>query len=237
MATTPTDGHTVTITATAAPVVTLSLHPKLRRWDQAGAGLDQGIPVTTAAPIPLEGGVQVQFSAGTYQVGDYWLIPARTATSVQQGFVEWPVDASSNPVPRPPLGIRHHYAKLGLVSLTVQGAQETFAGLGAATAPTDCRLPFPPLTGLAPAQSLSPCTIVVQPGPGWEQPILTYFASGGASGGGAAAPPDAEICFPVGDFPVSNPVVISGAGHIRINGAGWGTRLIAAAGPAALGPC
>jgi len=80
--TTPTDGQHVTITAATAPTATLSLNPKLRRWDQSGTGLDQGITVTTTAPILLEGGVQVQFSAGTYQTGDYWLIPARTATSV-----------------------------------------------------------------------------------------------------------------------------------------------------------
>jgi pSer/pThr/pTyr-binding forkhead associated (FHA) protein len=143
--TTPTDGQHVTITAITAPTVTLSLNPKLRRWDQSGTGLDQGITVTTTAPILLEGGVQVQFSAGTYQTGDYWLIPARTATSVQQGFVEWPVDASFNPVAQPPLGINHHYAKLGLVELTTAG---TLTGLGTDTVPTDCRLPFPPLTGL-----------------------------------------------------------------------------------------
>ncbi|MGD0376705.1 MAG: DUF6519 domain-containing protein [Streptosporangiaceae bacterium] len=143
--TTPTDGQHVTITAATAPTATLSLNPKLRRWDQSGTGLDQGITVTTTAPILLEGGVQVQFSAGTYQTGDYWLIPARTATSVQQGFVEWPVDASSNPVAQPPLGINHHYAKLGLVELTAAG---TLSGLGTDTVPTDCRLPFPPLTGL-----------------------------------------------------------------------------------------
>ncbi len=225
--TTPADGHTVTIDPGGSPVptVTLALNPKLRRWDQAGAGLGQGIPVTVGIWIPLEGGVQVQFSAGTYAVGDYWLIPARTATSIQQGFVEWPVDASSNPVPQPPAGIRHHYAKLGLVEFT---APATFGGIGTATAPTDCRLPFMPLTDLMPKQSLSPCTIVVTPGAGWEQPILTYLADATVSGQGA--PPDAEVCFPVGDFPVSNPVVISGAGHLRFTGAGWGSRVIAAEG-------
>ena len=140
VATTPSDGQHVTITAATAPTATLSLHPKLRRWDQSGTGLDQGITVTTAAPILLEGGVQVQFSAGMYQTGDYWLIPARTATSVQQGFVEWPVDASFNPVAQPPLGINHHYAKLGLVELTAAG---TLTGLGTATAPTDCPAAVP----------------------------------------------------------------------------------------------
>jgi hypothetical protein len=224
VAATPTDGHTVTISGGSTTTVNLSLHPKLRRWDQSGAGLGQGITVTTGAPIPLEGGVQVQFSPGTYRAGDYWLIPARTATSVQQGYVEWPVDASSNPVPQPPSGIRHHYAQLGLVEFTAPG---TFGGLGTATAPTDCRLPFPPLTDLMPAQSASPCTIVAKPGAGWEQPILDYFQQARANA--KAARPNAEICFPVGDFPVASPLVISGAGHIVMSGAGWGTRLIASA--------
>jgi len=222
---TPTDGHTVTITVgSAVPAVNLPLHPKLRRWDQGSAGGSQGITVTSGAAIPLEGGVQVQFSAGTYHAGDYWLIPARTATSIQQGYVEWPVDGSSNPLPQPPAGIRHHYAQLGLVQFTAPG---TFGGIGTATTPTDCRLPFLPLTSLLPKQSLSPCTIVVRPGEGWEQPILTYFANA-PSTNGQAARLDAEICFPIGTFPVSNPLVIANAGHIRISGAGWGTQLIAA---------
>jgi hypothetical protein len=224
VATTPTDGQNVTITVgTAAPQINLSLHPKLRRWDQGSAGTSQGITVTTTDPVPLEGGVQVQFSAGTYQAGDYWLIPARTATSVQQGYVEWPANGSG-PTPEPPLGIHHHYAQLGLVEFT---APETFAGLGTATTPTDCRLPFLPLTDLMPAQSLSPCTIVPRPGIGWEQPILNYFANAAVTNGQPARL-DAEICFPVGHFPVNNPLVISDAGHILISGAGRGTQLVAA---------
>jgi hypothetical protein len=230
VASTPTDGHHVTL-STNPPPVTLALHPKLRRWDQKGAGLGNGVPVTTGAPIGLEGGVQVTFSAGTYAAGDYWVIPARTATSIQQGYVEWPV-SGGNPVPEPRRGIVHHHAKLGLVAFTPAaggGAGGTFAGLGTATEPTDCRLPFPPLTDLTPAQSLSPCTFVVRPGPGWEQPILQYFENPPPPPpGGTAVPLDAEICFPIGTFPVTAPVVISKAGHIRVNGAGWGTRLLAA---------
>lgn len=224
VATPPTNGLvTLTITGTqTTPTVTLALHPKLRRWDQSGTGLTNGVvPVTTAAPIELEGGVQVQFSSGTYQVGDYWLIPARTATSIQQGYVQWPVDAN-NPVPQPPVGIKHHYATLGLVEFTTTTEPGTFGGLGGATKPTDCRLPFPPLTGLTPQQSLSPCTIVVQPGPGWEQPILNYFQQGGTL--------DADICFPVGQFPVMAPLAIANAGNIRVSGAGWGTQIIGASG-------
>lgn len=224
---TPTDGQHVTLNTATPPTVTLDLHPKLRRWDQSGTGLTNGvITVTAGAPIELEDGVQVQFSSGTYHTGDYWLIPARTATSVQQGYVQWPVDNSGNPIPAAPVGITHHYATLGLVEFTTTPA--TFAGVGTATTPTDCRLPFLPLTDL-PQQSQCACTIVVEPGPGWEQPIVNFFAQGGP----AELPLDAEICFPVGKFPLSAALVISNAGNIRVNGAGWGTQIIGASGEGA----
>ena len=196
VATTPSDGQHVTITAATAPTATLSLHPKLRRWDQSGTGLGQGITVTTAAPILLEGGVQVQFSAGTYQTGDYWLIPARTATSVQQGFVEWPVDASFNPVAQPPLGIKHHYAKLGLVELSAAG---TLTGLGTATVPTDCRLPFPPLTGLINGGC---CTVDVGPSDFQDgtslQSLLGTYANKGPI----------TVCLEPGTYTLPAPLVL-----------------------------
>jgi hypothetical protein len=226
---TPTDDRQVTLDTSTTPTVTLARHPKLRRWDQSGTGLTNGvITVTAGAPIELEDGVQVQFSPGTYQPGDYWLIPARTATSVQQGYVQWPVDDSGNAIPAPPAGIEHHYAKLGLVTF----AEGTFSGVADATTPTDCRLPFPPLTDL-PQQSGCACTIVVEPGPGWEQPILDYFGQPASGTDVAAAmPKDAEICFPIGTFPLSAPLTISNAGNIQINGAGWGTKIIGASGEA-----
>ena len=61
----------------------------------------------------LEDGIQCQFSDGVYHSGDYWLIPARTATAE----VEWPPYAVPNsaPVPQPPLGIHHHYCRLALL--------------------------------------------------------------------------------------------------------------------------
>ncbi len=65
--------------------------------------------------LTLEDSVQIQFprpAAGdfSYRSGDYWLIPARTAT----GDVEWTKDASGEPVPQPPHGVEHHYAPLGI---------------------------------------------------------------------------------------------------------------------------
>src|ERR1044072_1977822 len=104
-------------------------HPLLRRWDQkAGEGKDyqNGIEIAeqTISDAPnssdgewyeLEDGVQIQFvkiaaPGATYRVGDYWLIPARTATR----DVEWPKNSNGKPAGRPQRGIKHHYAPLGI---------------------------------------------------------------------------------------------------------------------------
>jgi Family of unknown function (DUF6519) len=99
-------------------------HPLLRRWDQQqGDPKTGGLTLTDGAAeiierternshwLNLEDGVQVQFRpGGTYRQGDYWLIPARTAT----GDVEWP-GPPDNPTPMPPNGVEHHYAPLAIV--------------------------------------------------------------------------------------------------------------------------
>jgi len=60
---------------------------RMRRWDQVQSATSSGVPLTAGNPwINLENGIQVQFTAGEYTSGDYWLIPARTAT----GQIEWP---------------------------------------------------------------------------------------------------------------------------------------------------
>ncbi len=203
----------ITTTAAALPqnAADLTLHPKLRRWDETGTGLGDGIAIPDGQPIALEEGIQVAFSGGTFSIGDYWLIPARTRTSVTDGQIEWPSDPTTgNPVSLPPRGIMHHYAKLALVGF--DGTQ--FQLIGGEL--PDCRPSFPPLTGLQPGNDLSPCTLVVRPGAGWEQPVLALFAKPGV---------DAEICFPVGNFPVTSTVQIQGAGNIKISGAGFGTKL------------
>jgi len=111
-------------------------YPKLRRWDQNGAAGGDGILVTSDW-LPLEDGIEVQFSKGTYSTGDYWLIPARTAI----GDIEWPpYDTSdpSYPAPQPPLGIQHHYCRLALLhldpvnnTLSVQDCRSIFVSLPA----------------------------------------------------------------------------------------------------------
>lgn len=97
----------------------------LRRWDQKGNSKEKGgplrggaIPVVEGQDILLENGIAIRFERGaTYRTGDYWLIPARTAT----GDVEWPDDPkdSSKPLPSPPRGIEHHHAPLALLAVNV----------------------------------------------------------------------------------------------------------------------
>ena len=122
------------------------LHPFLRRWDHHEStrrtkdssrtgGLRHGaLRVEEGRWLPLEDGVEVYFAAGgTYRTGDFWLIPARTAT----GGVEWPTDPARRPLLQAPAGIEVHYAPLAWV----QGEQ----------AAPDLRLAFRPLSAGIPA--------------------------------------------------------------------------------------
>ncbi|MFE3647630.1 DUF6519 domain-containing protein [Streptomyces sp. NPDC059152] len=123
------------------------LHPFLRRWDHQEAGrktvrrgdrpgrLRHGaVPVEEGGWLPLEDGVEVYFeTGGAYRTGDFWLIPARTAT----GGVEWPTDPARRPLLQHPSGIAVHYAPLAWV----HGEQ----------AVPDLRLAFPRLATVIPA--------------------------------------------------------------------------------------
>ena len=94
------------------------LHPLLRRWDNRdeGATPNHGIAVSDAMGrwLSLEDGVQVQFHdpEALYQRGDFWLIPARTAT----GGVLWPhaSDDDHAPLALAPYGPALHLAPLAL---------------------------------------------------------------------------------------------------------------------------
>jgi uncharacterized protein DUF6519 len=98
-----------------------SRHPLLRRWDQrasdTSAPTGDGVAIVEGDKednwIELEDGIQVQFQlGGTYRTGDYWLIPARTAT----GDVEWPGPAGAPDALRP-RGVWHYYAPLWIISV------------------------------------------------------------------------------------------------------------------------
>jgi hypothetical protein len=96
----------------------LSLHPYLRRWDQTSPS-PEGTPIVESSAdgeddiwLQLEDGVQVRFSANgaEYRTGDYWLIPARTAT----GGVLWPGGIAPRAVP--PHGPTRYLVPLALVT-------------------------------------------------------------------------------------------------------------------------
>lgn len=113
-------------------------NPKIRRWDHVetpAQPLSGGaVPISEGTGdtgwLALEDGVEVQFQpGGSYAAGDYWLIPARTATA----DVDWPFSEA-----QPPAGIDHHLCKLATAARAGDGTW-TFQ---------DCRNLFPPLTGL-----------------------------------------------------------------------------------------
>jgi hypothetical protein len=117
----------------APTVVDQKFHPKLRRWDNLPSSPAGGILMTNDW-IPIENGIEIKFSEGTYKTGDYWVIPARTNT----GDIEWPPDSASGSTARAPLGIRHWYAKLALIGVNAKVLSIV----------SDCRSLFPPATAL-----------------------------------------------------------------------------------------
>jgi hypothetical protein len=138
-----------TTAASGAPLTFASFptNPKVRRWDQTSAATLQGgaVPITEGAWIDLENGVQVFFApGGNYHTGDYWLIPARTATSASQPTVIWPVDASNTAQLQAPQGIIHHLTSLAMLNFD----GKSWSVLG------DCRRIFAPITS-APAAKVA----------------------------------------------------------------------------------
>ena len=207
---------------------------KLRRWDQAiTVGTTDGIP--TAALVDIEDGIQVQFSSGTYQAGDYWLIPARTAT----GAIEWAQDPTTHqPLAQAPHGTQHVYTRLALVKVAANGVTVD-----------DCRHKFPALTDICAEdicydnrncsgsqattvqQALDElcrrrdncCTYTVVPGLGWEK-VFDLIGE----------KQDAHICFQIGDYPLRARKIIRNKGNLKITGCGQGTRITAPSVEAAL---
>ncbi len=101
---------------------------KVRRWDSDGV-----VTATTDTWVNLENGVQVRFTPGTYRLGDYWLVAARSAVA----DVDWPRDPEGRSLSRPADGVEHARAHLALVRSS-----------GGTLTTTDCRSRFPSLTTL-----------------------------------------------------------------------------------------
>jgi len=120
----------LSVTMQQSVSVDLTQNPRMRRWDQFGSSAtSNGISLSTAL-IPLENGIEVEFTQGQYASGDYWLIPARTAT----GAIEWPPNDSDGDVFLPPRRIEVFSAPLACIQwdgeqITVQDCREQFETL------------------------------------------------------------------------------------------------------------
>lgn len=123
----------------AGLTVNLDDGPRLRKWDRFLT-----IPSTSGdgAFVALESGIEVRFDAASpaqFRTGDYWLIPARAASpEVEAGRIEWP-GSPEDPGPLTPKGIKHHYARLGVVMANSNNTVTSVA---------DCRCLWPPLSSV-----------------------------------------------------------------------------------------
>ncbi len=219
----------------SGPAIVATPKMKLRRWDHTNGNAD-GL-LATGGWQDLEGGIQVKFSNGvtdTYRAGDYWLIPARAAIGKMASTVEWVPDEEQLPH-----GTKHFYCKLALVNVTAAGGITV----------QDCRPKFPSLTEIC-AEDIcynpskcngstaktvqealdelcrmrgGACTYVAMPGSGWES-VFNQVAAG----------MDAQICFLAGHYPMSAAFRVTGKGHLKLIGAGQGTRITAASREAGL---
>ncbi len=192
------------------------LNPRVRRWDHVSS--TAALKVTRPAGdgyLDLEEGVQIRFEDGNYVSGDYWLIPARTITA----DVEWPRNELGDPLPQPRRGVRHHFARLGVV---------TIAG-GLVTGVTDCRSQFPPLTQLPPAGGASGCCcgVMIQPTDDPQTVINNAIAKAGSG-----RMTGLTVEFAAGTFRLQAPIRIAapdrGGGHLVVRGCGSATQLLAA---------
>ena len=130
----------ITFSQTVA-AVDPSRNARLRRWDQFGSSAtSSGVGLSAGSWLDLENGIQVQFHAGTYESGDYWLIPARTAT----GNIEWPPCNSDGNAFQ--LAHRTEILIAPLACIQWDG-QKQMAHV------QDCRKAFYPLTELTPPPS------------------------------------------------------------------------------------
>ena len=188
----------------AATGISTSLNARVRRWDQSGssAGAD-GIAVAENTWIDLENGIQIQFSSGLYRPGDYWLIPARTAT----GNIEWPPCGSDGNNFQPALNTPIYRAPLACVHWDSQNQAFTVE---------DCRRSFPSLTQL-----------------GSDTCVTYYVGDGSNSVGDYTSineaikklpPQGGEICVLAGQYYEN--VEIAGRVDVTIYGCGPDTRII-----------
>ena len=194
-----------------------ALHLRARRWDQhgqiksaTGANLDNldsatatgaiTVPSTAGTGVVMEAGIVVRFAStgGDFRPGDHWIFAARTADT----SVEELIDA-------PPLGIQHHYARLGV--LTFPDGE------------TDCRTLWPAECECD--EGCGDCTVCVTP---------ESHASGAVTIQGAVdevvARGGGSVCLQTGVYRLDGPVVIDRGSSVTVRGQGLRTLLVCAEG-------
>ncbi|MEM9318246.1 MAG: DUF6519 domain-containing protein [Pseudomonadota bacterium] len=210
------------------------VNPRVRRWDTPASGPAR-LPLTTTA-MDLENGVQVSFTSGFYQEGDFWIFEARAAT----GTVIWPQRRDDEPDEAVlPFGWGRHYAPLALA---------TRAGGGIAGV-EDIRPLIPNLVCLE-AEDIRFDDTVCQMGAETVQEALEVLCqrSGGegictfvAGSRGellsivrALQPGQhARICLRGAQFPLDIPLEFNRLGHITLEGTGPQSIVSVADGEAA----
>ncbi len=188
----------------------MSGHPRVRRWDQASSALQ-----VSAGSKPLEDGIEVEFTGSGFKTGDYWVFAARVGNGSDPGTIIDPLTAA------PPMGIRHHYCKLALITW-----QEQPAGVFKAKKLTDCRVEFPPLTEL-PGAGGGCCTVTVGDGVhsvGDYTDIQVAIEAVGVDG---------RVCVLPGEYQLTDTVVLKADGLV-LSGCGRGARIIGPKGEPAL---
>jgi hypothetical protein len=206
---------------------------KLRLWDMTDiATTSNGLPVITSSWTDIEDGIQVFFDNGTFEVGDYWLIPARTIN----GNIEWPELSSGVPAPQARKGTNYSYCRLAFIKIVngqvvvQEDCRELFPSLTDICAKdicfdnTTCKFP-PTVKNVQQALDLlcqktsggGACTYVVKPVKGWEA-VFANIPDGA----------DAQICFQAGVYPLDQLVIIKGKGNLKLTGCGPATRIICA---------
>lgn len=214
---------------TGVPAAALSAAVRIRRWAAANV-----VVPAAGAWIALAKGIKIRFAAGHYARGSAWTVPGRTLI----GDILWPpypvadftqaVGTANVPFYRPTEG-RRRYAALALVRRN-----------GANFAVTqDLRDLFPPLTDInasdvrfddsasqlgasdvqeaidaLAARDSTCCTYDVRPGSDW--PSVIAAIPGGTH---------ATICFAPGNYELAAPLEIGGLGHVRLRGAGQGSKI------------
>lgn len=130
-------GPSLTLT-TPATSVDPTRNARVRRWDQSGSSTGaNGISLAVNTWQTLENGIQINFGPGTYQSGDYWTIPARSAS----GQIDWPPCGSDGNSSQPPTSVNMFNAPLACIHWDTKQNQPIIES---------CRKIFFPLTDLTP---------------------------------------------------------------------------------------